>query len=74
MAGRIHRVTMFKLPEVEHQEKLIEAYKTLSKNQQKVSLLAMRLPSAFTISQPAPWAIFLAGPATKVPRVPNGVI
>ncbi|KAK6066773.1 stress responsive a b barrel domain-containing protein [Seiridium cupressi] len=37
MAGRIHRVTMFKLPEPEHQKQLIEAYKTLSKNQQKVS-------------------------------------
>ncbi|KAK9779904.1 putative Stress responsive A/B barrel domain-containing protein [Seiridium cardinale] len=35
MAGRIHRVTMFKLPEPEHQKQLIEAYRTLSKNQQK---------------------------------------
>ncbi|KAF3015828.1 hypothetical protein G7054_g6832 [Neopestalotiopsis clavispora] len=35
MAGRIHRVTMFKLPAAEDQQKLIEAYKTLAKNQQK---------------------------------------
>ncbi|KAK6193758.1 hypothetical protein LQW54_012145 [Pestalotiopsis sp. IQ-011] len=35
MAGRIHRITMFKLPVPEDQEKLIEAYKTLAKDQQK---------------------------------------
>ncbi|KAH6656548.1 stress responsive A/B barrel domain-containing protein [Truncatella angustata] len=35
MAGRIHRVTMFKVPEPEDQKKLIEAYKTLNKSQQK---------------------------------------
>lgn len=43
MAGRIHRVTMFKLPVPEDQEKLIEAYKTLAKDQQKVSLDFSRL-------------------------------
>lgn len=36
MAVRIHRVTMFKLPDPEDQKKLIEAYKTLSQKQQKV--------------------------------------
>ncbi|KAI0125263.1 hypothetical protein BJ170DRAFT_598084 [Xylariales sp. AK1849] len=35
MAGRIHRVTMFKIPEPESQGKLVEAYKTLSQKQKK---------------------------------------
>jgi hypothetical protein len=40
MAARIHRVTMFKIPSVENQKKLIEAYKTLSQNQKKVCACA----------------------------------
>ncbi|KAM0653597.1 hypothetical protein ACHAPH_009251, partial [Verticillium nonalfalfae] len=30
MANRVHRVTMFKLPNKDHQEKLLAAYRTLS--------------------------------------------
>lgn len=37
MAGRINRITMFKLPDPEAQKKLIEAYKTLGQDQKKVS-------------------------------------
>ncbi|ORY55293.1 stress responsive A/B barrel domain-containing protein [Pseudomassariella vexata] len=35
MAGRIHRITMFKLPDPEGQQKLIDAYKTLGQKQKK---------------------------------------
>ena len=32
----IHRVTMFKIPDPENQSKLVEAYKTLGRDQKKV--------------------------------------
>ncbi|KAI0007052.1 stress responsive A/B barrel domain-containing protein [Xylariaceae sp. FL0662B] len=35
MAGPIHRITMFKLPDLEGQQKLIEAYKVLAREQKK---------------------------------------
>ncbi|EGY19843.1 hypothetical protein ACHAP6_006894 [Verticillium nonalfalfae] len=35
MANRVHRVTMFKLPNKDHQEKLLAAYRTLSAEQKK---------------------------------------
>ncbi|KAH9888646.1 stress responsive A/B barrel domain-containing protein [Xylariomycetidae sp. FL2044] len=35
MASHIHRVTMFKLPSVESQEKLIEGFKALARDHQK---------------------------------------
>ncbi|KAI0595226.1 stress responsive A/B barrel domain-containing protein [Biscogniauxia sp. FL1348] len=35
MSGRIHRVTMFKVPEPEGQQRLIEAYKVLAQNQKR---------------------------------------
>ncbi|KAI1263895.1 stress responsive A/B barrel domain-containing protein [Xylariaceae sp. FL1019] len=35
MAGKVHRITMFKLPDPEAQQKLIEAYHQLAKDQQK---------------------------------------
>ncbi|KAK3330519.1 hypothetical protein B0H66DRAFT_66029 [Apodospora peruviana] len=33
--GRIHRTTMFKIPDSESQKKLIEAYRVLRKDQEK---------------------------------------
>ncbi len=36
MATRIHRVTMFKIPNPENQKKLLEAYKVLARDQNKV--------------------------------------
>ncbi|CRK47046.1 hypothetical protein BN1723_007304 [Verticillium longisporum] len=36
MANRVHRVTMFKLPNKDHQDKLLAAYRTLSAEQKKV--------------------------------------
>lgn len=36
MAGRVHRVTMFKLPSKEDQDKLLNQYKILGAEQQKV--------------------------------------
>lgn len=39
MADRIHRITMFKLPNPEHQEAMIEQYKALKDNNQKVLYL-----------------------------------
>ncbi|KAG7146034.1 Fusaristatin A biosynthesis cluster protein like [Verticillium longisporum] len=35
MANRVHRVTMFKLPNKDHQDKLLAAYRTLSAEQKK---------------------------------------
>ncbi|ROT37610.1 hypothetical protein SODALDRAFT_351849 [Sodiomyces alkalinus F11] len=35
MADRIHRVTLFKLPNKEHQEQLIASYRVLSSQQQR---------------------------------------
>ncbi|KAH7358281.1 hypothetical protein B0T11DRAFT_299362 [Plectosphaerella cucumerina] len=35
MADRVHRVTMFKLPNKQHQETLIAAYKVLSSEQKR---------------------------------------
>ncbi|CAJ2503884.1 Uu.00g112780.m01.CDS01 [Anthostomella pinea] len=35
MAGRINRITMFKIPEPEGQQKMLDAYKTLSMDQKK---------------------------------------
>ncbi len=39
MADRIHRVTMFKIPAKEDQEKLVAQYKVLAANQERVCLL-----------------------------------
>ncbi len=36
MAGPIHRVTLFKVPSPTNQQKLIDAYKVLAANSQKV--------------------------------------
>lgn len=38
MADRIHRVTMFKLPKAEDQATLLEQYKILSQNNERVCL------------------------------------
>ncbi|KAG6003623.1 hypothetical protein E4U43_000893 [Claviceps pusilla] len=35
MADRVHRITMFKLPNQANQQKLIQAYKTLDQTNQK---------------------------------------
>ncbi|KAI1497921.1 stress responsive A/B barrel domain-containing protein [Biscogniauxia marginata] len=35
MSGRVYRVTMFKIPEPEGQQELIEAYKVLAQDQKK---------------------------------------
>ncbi|KAK0633157.1 hypothetical protein B0T14DRAFT_417587 [Immersiella caudata] len=35
-SGQIRRITMFKIPEGENQQKLVEAYEVLAKEQQKV--------------------------------------
>ncbi|KAI0147549.1 stress responsive A/B barrel domain-containing protein [Xylariaceae sp. FL1272] len=35
MAGRVHRITMFKIPDSEGQQKLLEAYHQLAKDQKK---------------------------------------
>ncbi|KAL2758516.1 hypothetical protein ACRALDRAFT_1068813 [Sodiomyces alcalophilus JCM 7366] len=35
MADRIHRVTMFRLPNKEHQEQLMDSYRVLSNQQQR---------------------------------------
>ncbi len=39
MAGRVHRVTMFKIPDPENQKKLLAAYDVMAKTQSKVRLL-----------------------------------
>jgi hypothetical protein len=44
MAGKIIRVTMFKIPVVENQHKLSELYKTLSATAEKVNLLHCLFP------------------------------
>lgn len=36
MATRIHRVTLFKIPDPESQNKLLEAYKVLARDQNRV--------------------------------------
>jgi len=35
-SGQIRRITMFKIPEAENQQKLVDAYGLLAKEQQKV--------------------------------------
>ncbi|KAL1839498.1 hypothetical protein VTK73DRAFT_4021 [Phialemonium thermophilum] len=39
MATRIHRVTLFKVPDPENQKKLLEAYEVLKRDQKKFRLL-----------------------------------
>lgn len=39
MATRIHRITMFKIPDPQNQAKLLEAYKVMAKDQAKVGSL-----------------------------------
>lgn len=36
MADRIHRVTMFKMPKEEDRQKMLEQYRKLAKDNQKV--------------------------------------
>jgi hypothetical protein len=49
MSGSIIRVTLFKIPSKESQEKMAENYRTLSKNALKVS----SIPSHFIPAPPA---------------------
>lgn len=49
----IHRVTMFKIPNPENQSKMIEAYKTLGRDQKKVC--AVQPPPQASLAQSLPF-------------------
>ena len=38
MADRVHRITMFKMPKKEDQDKMLEKYKILGAKQEKVGI------------------------------------
>lgn len=55
----IHRVTMFKIPNPENQSKLIEAYKTLGRDQKKVCVIQPTTQASLSHPFPFPqhcWA------------------
>ena len=43
----VHRTTMFKVPDPENQKKLVEAYRVLEAEQQKVGLVLLLLSFPF---------------------------
>lgn len=73
MAGRVHRITLFKLPKEEDRQKLLEQYKVVNANAKKVSKTPSsdqcprrRNPSAhrFNTQDGKPYILSLAaGPA-----------
>ncbi len=50
MGVRIHRVTLFKIPDPENQKKLLAAYETMAEEQQKVR--SVPLTSAYCFTRP----------------------
>ncbi|KAI1320437.1 hypothetical protein F5Y16DRAFT_405626 [Xylariaceae sp. FL0255] len=61
MAARIHRVTMFKVPNVENQNKLVEAYKILFKDHKnadgKPYILSMTTGKVMDDMRTQGWAV-----------------
>lgn len=43
MADRVHRVTMFKMPKAEDQQRMLEQYRKMAADNQRVSSLPARL-------------------------------